>query len=378
MRTVDHSKQLSFRRAGFALAAAALSVIAGCATGPGENAGRKFVFFPPPPAAPRVQYLTGFSGGMDPDSVSGKFATFVIGQEASAIPILKPYGVAIGGSNQLFVCDTGARAVDILDLESLTLRRFAPVGNSKLGVPINIVLDADGSRYVTDTARNQVLHFGADEQLLGALDGTAAGTNVQRFTGVALSADRIYASDVNGHCVRVFDKATLNPLFTIPRNPLADEEIEPGRLFMPVNLALDQAGRIYVSDMAACRVKIFEADGKFLRTIGSQGDLPGQFARPKGLAVDRAGRLFVVDAASQTCQIFDADGKMLLSFGEPGGNPEEDIAALNLPAAVCLDYEHVSRFQKYAAPGFVLEELIIISNQLGAQKISVFGLGHKE
>ena len=377
MRLDDRPRQFSFRRAGLALVTGILSLLAGCATGPGENDGRKIIFFPPPPAAPRVQYLTSFSGGLDPDSVSGKFATFVIGQEESVAAILKPYGVAIA-SNQLFVCDTGARAVDILDLEQLTLRRFAPVGNSKLGVPINIALDTDGSRYVTDTARNQVLHFGADEQFLGALEGTASGNNAQRFTGVALAADRIYASDVNSHCVRVFDKATRQPLFTIPRNPLADEAAEPGRLFMPVNIALDQQGRVFVSDMAACRVKIFDADGKFLRTIGSQGDLAGQFARPKGIAVDREGRIFVVDAASQTCQIFDTEGRMLLSFGEPGGYPAEDIGTLNLPAAVCVDYDHLARFQKFAAPGFVLEELIIISNQLGAQKISVFGLGHKE
>ena len=374
MRTVDRRKQFPLHRAGLALVAGALTLLAGCATGPGGNAGQKAVFFPPPPAAPRVQYLTGFSGGMDPDAVSGKFATFITGQEASSAAILKPYGVAIA-SNQLFICDTTARAVDILDLESLTLRRFAPVGNSKLGVPINLALDADGSRYVTDTARNQVLHFGADEQFLDALDGTAFGTNVQRFTGLALGTNRIYTTDLNGHCVRVFDKATRQPLFTLPRNPQADEA---GRLFMPVNLALDRQGRVYVSDMAACRVKIFDTDGNFLRTIGGQGDLPGQFARPKGIAVDRAGRIFVVDAASQTCQIFDAEGKTLLSFGEPGGNPAEDIATLNLPAAVCVDYDHVGRFQKYAAPGFVLEELIIISNQLGTQKISVFGLGHKE
>ena len=321
-----------------------------------------------------MQYLTSFSSGKDPDSVTGSFATFVIGQETSDAAILKPYGVTVA-SNQLFICDTAARAVDILDLELLTLRRFAPVGDRKLGVPINVAVDTDGSRYVTDTARNQVLHFGADDQLLGMLDGTAFGTNVQRFTGVALSKDRIYATDINGHCVRIFDKASRQPLFTVPRNPLANEA---GQLFMPVNLALDGSGHVYVSDMAACRVSIFDAEGKFLRTIGSQGDLPGQFARPKGIAVDRAGRIFVVDAASQAYQIFDAEGKGLLSFGEPGGSPEDDIATLNLPAAVCVDYDHLSRFQKYAAPGFVLEELIIISNQLGTQKISVFGLGHKE
>ena len=128
MHPVCRPKLFSFRRAGLALVTVGLSLLAGCATGPGENTGRKFIYFPPPPAAPRVQYLTSFSGGMDPDSVSGKFATFVIGQEVSSAAILKPYGVAVA-SNQLFICDTSARAVDILDLQLLTLRRFAPVGN---------------------------------------------------------------------------------------------------------------------------------------------------------------------------------------------------------------------------------------------------------
>ncbi|MEI8290409.1 MAG: 6-bladed beta-propeller [Verrucomicrobiota bacterium] len=377
MQPVDRPSRFSFRQTGLVLALGTLTLLSGCATGPGENAKAKFIFFPPPPAPPRVQYLTSFSGGQDPGAVSGGFAAFVIGQEASSVPILKPYGVDIA-SNQLFICDTGARAVDVLDLNSLTLRRFAPVGNNKLGVPINIVIDTDGSRYVTDTARNQVLHFSADDQLLGLLDGTAFGTNIQRFTGVALTKDWIYATDINGHCVRVFDKATHQPIFTIPRNPQADAESDPGHLFMPVNVALDRQNRVYVSDMAACRVKVFDATGIFLRTIGGQGDLPGQFARPKGITVDHAGRVFVVDAASQTCQVFDAAGKLLLTFGEPGGNPAEDIATLNLPAAIRVDYDHLHQFQAFAAPGFVLEELIIISNQLGAQKISVFGLGHKE
>ena len=35
-------------------------------------------------------------------------------------------------------------------------------------------------------------------------------------------------------------------------------------------------------------------------------------------------------------------------------------------------------FQKYAAPDFVLEELVIITNQLGVKKISVYGLGHRK
>ena len=194
-----------------------------------------------------------------------------------------------------------------------------------------------------------------------------------RPTSVALGMDRIYIADLKGHCVRVYEKAGHKFLFTIPRTPEADEEKEPGKLFMPVNLALDRQGRLYVSDMAACRIQIYDADGKHLRTLGSQGDLPGQFARPKGLVVDREDRLYVVDAATQVCQIFDAEGRLLLFFGEPEGSQ----ASLNLPAGVALDYDHLGLFQQYAAPDFVLEHLVIITNQYGPRKVSIYGLGHR-
>ena len=366
--------QPRLRRAGLLLAAAGMALCqAGCVTGSGDGGAKKYVFFPPSPAEPRVQYLTGYSEGKDPEALTGRFAEFVVGAEKPNKPILKPYGLAIS-SNQLFICDTGTRSVDVLDLGRETMEYFTPGGLGKMGVPINIVLDADGSKYVTDTARCQVMCYNPAGEFLGMLNDT----NALRPTGLAVTTNRIYVSDLDSHCVRVYSKAARELLFTIPRDPKANEDVEPGKLYMPVNLALDAQGNVYVSDLSVCRVKIFDADGHFKSVFGSQGDLPGQFARPKGIDVDREGRIFVVDAASQTCQIFDANKRLLLAFGDPDSSPATGLGTLNLPAAVCVDYDHVRVFQKYAAPGFVIEELIIISNQLGGEKVSVFGLGHKK
>ena len=64
-------------------------------------------------------------------------------------------------------------------------------------------------------------------------------------------------------------------------------------------------------------------------------------------------------------------------LASPEGGAGDSRGVLSLPAAVCIDYDHFDAVRKFVAPGFVLEELIFISNQLGAQKVSVFGLGHK-
>ena len=351
---------------GPVLSAAGLALVAGCATGPSKP---RYVFYPPPPEPPRLQFLVSLSDEKDLGRRVSKFSSFVTGEEPASQPIVKPYGLCLA-RNELYVCDTGTRSVDILDLAQKTMRRFTPMGMGKLGVPVNLAVDGDGTRYIADTGRNQVMIYGSDDSFQGAI----GEGDTLRPTSVALTTDRVYITDLKGHCVRVYAKAGRELLFTIPRDPAAAEDKEPGKLYMPVNLALDQQGRLYVSDMAACRIQIYGPDGKYLRSLGGRGDLPGQFARPKGVAVDRENWIYVVDAASQVCQIFDTDGKILLFFGEPEANG----APLNLPASVTVDYEHVDLFQQYASPAFVVEHLVFITNQLGDRKVSVYGLGHKK
>ena len=43
------------------------------------------------------------------------------------------------------------------------------------------------------------------------------------------------------------------------------------------------------------RIQVFDNDGSFLRSFGSQGSSEGQFNHPFGAAVDRDGNLVVCD-----------------------------------------------------------------------------------
>jgi hypothetical protein len=48
---------------------------------------------------------------------------------------------------------------------------------------------------------------------------------------------------------------------------------------------------------------------------------------------------------------------------------------MNLPAKIILDYNNVDLFRKYAVPGADIEFLVLVSNQYGPNKISVYGFG---
>jgi hypothetical protein len=62
-------------------------------------------------------------------------------------------------------------------------------------------------------------------------------------------------------------------------------------------------------------------------------------------------------------------------FGQAGSSTEGE---LYLPAAVKVDYDNVSLFQKKAAPGFKIEYLILVTSQFGDRKISVYGFGSRK
>jgi DNA-binding beta-propeller fold protein YncE len=113
-------------------------------------------------------------------------------------------------------------------------------------------------------------------------------------------------------------------------------EFEPGTLSGPTNIALDAAGRVYVADTWNCRIQVFNPDGRFLRTFGSQGARPGQFVRPKGVGVDSEGHVYVADAGFSNFQIFTPEGKPLMFVGSAGDAPGQFM----LPAGMAVDHQN--------------------------------------
>ena len=263
---------ISIQKVGILAGLAGVLCLAGCRTAPKPT----YTFFPPPPDEPRIQFLTGFSTETDLGGQS-KFSRFVLGRERIQRPILKPYGISTV-PGKLYICDTQPANVSVVDLKKRRLRYLRPEGRGALQFPIGVVAEPDGTCYVTDTKRGQVLVYDAEGNLLLEI----GKKNEMRPCGIALSGDRLLVTDLTNHCVRVYGNKGHNLLFQIPRNPGDTNAV----LRSPTNVAVDRHGRIYVSDTGGFIVQIYDAEGNHLRTLGEMGLEPGRFALFKA---DQAG-----------------------------------------------------------------------------------------
>jgi len=341
-------------------ALALVFVLGGCAAP--QKKKEEPVFFPPAPAPHRIQYLTSFNGTKDIEEESA-FQRFILGEKRE-IKLDKPYGVGTH-DGRIYVCDTNSTVV-VFDLKAKT---FEPLkgakGAGKLVQPLNISIEEDGTKYVTDPVRGQVVVFDRNDEYLKAYGRPG---NWKPVDAVAFE-DRLYVADNKNKVVKVFDKKSGEMIKTI-----GDKGDPTDRVSRPTNLAFDAEGYLYVTDSGRFQILKFDRDGNLRATIGKAGDNLGHFARPRGTAFDREGRLYAVDAAFNNVQIFNRDGRLLLFFGEGGTAPGNFL----LPAKVVVDYRNLEYFRKYVEPGFEVEYLIIVTSQFGDRMVNVLGFGKEK
>jgi len=328
------------------------------AGGPLPGSADQLIIYPPPPDSTRIQFLTSFSTSTDITGGRSGILRYILGAE-EARPIFKPYGIA-SSKGKIYICDTQLGGLEIIDLEQKKFDYFQPRGRGQIFKPINCTLDDKGYLYIADTERNQIVIFDADLNYFNSIGNPTEfkPTDVSYFGG------DIWVCNLKAKRIEVFSGTSLTLVKSFPDAASSDPEF----LFSPTNLFVTES-QVYVSDFGDFRIKIFNHQGQFVKSLGSYGQAPGQFVRPKGIAVDTHNFLYVTDAGFENVQMFDEQGQLLMFFGGNYKGPGD----MWLPAKVCLDYENLAFFQKYVDDAFKLKYLIYVTNQFGPDKINVYG-----
>jgi hypothetical protein len=84
-------------------------------------------------------------------------------------------------------------------------------------------------------------------------------------------------------------------------------------------LAEDVGGRIWALESSDQGFKVFDTDGRFIRTVGRKGGGPGEMQGAGAVIKTRAGQLMIVDPSAGRISVFDTAGTFLRSTPISGG-----------------------------------------------------------
>ena len=94
------------------------------------------------------------------------------------------------------------------------------------------------------------------------------------------------------------------------------EETQPeaAMLNKPLDLKVDDQGRVYVMDWGDMHIKVYDGQGRFLRTISRSGQGPGEFGTPAFFTLLTDGRICILDGGQRRVTFLSNEGRYLSSF----------------------------------------------------------------
>ena len=254
-----------------------------------------------------------------------------------------PIGITFDSHNNIYVSDEFNHRIQVFDSSgvystTIGVTEVAGSDNTHLRNPYRMAIDGDDRLYVADMYNHRVQIFNPNHTYLATLGITGEcgdGSDNDHLCeprGVAVDANRIYIAEALGNRIQIYDRTSLTYLAT-----LASSVSGKADFWWPGDVAVDQAGNVYVADTNHHRVQMFDNSLAYVRTFGTTGvpyltDSYHYFS-PFSVAVNAAGNIALVEPGGERLVVFAADGEPLFVIGE-AGVPGDDNEHFNNPQGV--------------------------------------------
>ncbi|HMQ04277.1 MAG TPA: hypothetical protein PKD26_10215 [Pyrinomonadaceae bacterium] len=215
------------------------------------------------------------------------------------------------------------------------------LSDDKFAEPFGIVVHS-GRVYYSDGHSGKIVSFAADSGEISAISG------LDTPSGIAIDNKGIvYVADSGSNTVKqVGPKGELADIGGVSgQRGYADGDARSALFNGPVGIAIDEKGRIFVSDTYNDRIRLIE--NGTVRTVagGKRGFADGSgesamFDTPLGIAIWQGDKLLVADSGNRRLRVVEPDGRVWTLAGNGGielrdGFPFE--ASLVSPTAVAVD-----------------------------------------
>ncbi len=183
-------------------------------------------------------------------------------------------------------------------------------GNMVFSGPVSVLPNSDGTIWVTSYNSNELMLMNQNGKVIDRITGPLNGFD-RPFDVARLKDGSLLVSESAGDRLALLDSGGRF------RRYIAERGRGTGQVVGPQYIAVDRAGRIYVTDYGNRRVDVFDSDGTGLYFFG--GSQPGfrGLSGPTGIAVGESG-IFVADDGYGLIVEFDRAGNFIRNLVEPG------------------------------------------------------------
>ena len=287
-----------------------------------------------------------------------------------------PGGLALDRSGNLYIADTNNHSIRNLVLSTGAVTTVAGAslgqgsvdgigGAARFSYPQGVALDGSGNLYVADSGNGTirkvaaltaaVTTVGGAASASGNVDGTGAAARFGSLRSLAMDGSgNLYVADAGNQTIRQIVTATGAVTTLVGMSGMAGSADGTGaaaRFNAPWGLAADTTGNLYVADGGNQVIrKVVISTGvvtTLAGTAGMAGSTDGtgaaaRFTSPRGISLDGVGNLYVVDAGTHIIRkVVLATGVVTTLAGLAGVTGSTDgvgaAALFNNPRDVAAD-----------------------------------------
>ncbi|MBN2010261.1 NHL repeat-containing protein [candidate division KSB1 bacterium] len=225
-----------------------------------------------------------------------------------------PFGITCTSSGKIIVADAANYCIKIFMQDTRLESVFGSPGSAgaKLNYPQGVAV-ADDIIYVVDSNNGRIAMFDMLGNFINDF-GTIGGYPGAFYTpkGIFIYNDIILVANTRNHTVYKFDKQSHNLLQSFgllgDDPPVLNKGSYDYRFRLPVDIAVNAQGNIFVTDSKHNLVKVLSFTGEFISQFGGAGTGLGKFNRPEGIAIDSKQNIYVCDSLNKRVQRFSPDG----------------------------------------------------------------------